>query len=365
MTNLFVCTTQYQLFNIINLINSYYSKDNNKLIVIKIRENSGKIISEIANKSLIFNNVDYLELGQAYFDVYNKFEKIKYYFNCISKILFSQTLKLNGTNIDRLFITGTDIFSRIISCKLLKKYKNMDLFYYEDGMASYFDVISSKIYDNKNKILKARFGFYLIDKCQAMFVYMPEYVLDNPRKITICKINHVNSESEYAKNMYRIFSGKNPENRVKENKLECIYFDGNFDKNEDLENSQQLISTIQMNIKRELIVKPHPQTKEKWKTEKIKILDIKESFEIYSLNNSCEGKVLISVISTACVTPKIIFGQEPKVILLYKLFTNSELYWNGIDKIFKEIKKSYSNPFDFAIPENIDELRFVLRRWNL
>lgn len=89
------------------------------------------------------------------------------------------------------------------------------------------------------------------------------------------------------------------------------------------------------------------------------ILQIEDSLEIIELKQAFDDKVLISIISTACLTPKMIFGEEPYVILLYKLFENNDTRWTCIDNFMKCVQKLYCQN-KFFIPLNIEELKELL-----
>ena len=84
----------------------------------------------------------------------------------------------------------------------------------------------------------------------------------------------------------------------------------------------QLWGTVSEYIaKNKAIVKAHPRQKESALRELG--YDIYDRFvipwEVLAFNHDMNEKTLISFFSTSCVNPKIMFDEEPRVILLYKL----------------------------------------------
>ena len=83
-------------------------------------------------------------------------------------------------------------------------------------------------------------------------------------------------------------------------------------------------------------------------------------FEVICVNSNIEEKVLITIGSTAVLTPKIIFDKEPKVIWLDRLILG-ELVDNNRMELIERIRKMYRNPERLIIPENIFELKKALK----
>ncbi|WP_407370233.1 hypothetical protein, partial [Carnobacterium sp.] len=111
----------------------------------------------------------------------------------------------------------------------------------------------------------------------------------------------------------------------------------------------------------DIIVKLHPRTKNMELRNEIKEFKSTMPFEIFNLNNSMKDKVLISVFSTACLNPKIMFNEEPIVILLFKLLDLSTMtnFNKTTYDIAYNVKESYTSK-RFFIPETTEELEFIL-----
>lgn len=364
MKNFFICSTPYQLFNIVNIVNAYYQKDTNYLGILDLKHDNSNYILTCAKSMDIFDVIKIINSGKSSFNPKKKIEKISYYLNCVVRIIFPALMKANFNDLDRLFITGTEVFSKIISYHLLSRNNICSLYYYEDGLASYYDVINYRIYDLKNAMLKSRFGYYLIDKCKALFLYEPIYLIENSTSLEIKRIPQITINSLYASNIYKHFVKNKCSEVLLEN--QCIFFDSNFENRVDIEDSVKLQEIIQQYSKNTILVKRHPLSNcNYWEKEKTKIIDVKENFEIYCLVHSIQTNTLIGVISTACLLPKIVFNCEPRVIMLYKLFTNCGIYWKNIDSLIQKIKRQYSKPENFMVPESIEELKMIINEWRL
>lgn len=364
MKNFFICSTPYQLFNVGNIINTYYKKDTNYLGILDLKYDNTDYMLRCAKSMDIFDVITIINNGKCNFDPKKKVEKMLYYLNCVMRICFPALMKVNFDELDRLFITGTEVFSKIISYYLLSRNNKCNLYYYEDGLASYYDVINYRIYDKKNTILKSRFGYYLIDKCKALFLYNPIYLIENSTNLEIKRIPQITINSQYALSIHKHFVRKKCDELLLEN--QCVFFDSNFENRVDIEDSMKLWEIIQQYSNNIILVKRHPlSNRNYWDEEKIRIIDIDVGFEIYCLAHSIQTNTLIGIISTACLLPKIVFNCEPKVIMLYKLFANCDIYWKNIDCLIQKIKGQYSEPENFMVPETVEELKMIINKWGL
>lgn len=83
-------------------------------------------------------------------------------------------------------------------------------------------------------------------------------------------------------------------------------------------------------------------------------------WEIYNFYNKLEKKILISYNSTACFTPKIIYDEEPTIIMLFKIKELGIKNENYNDAFLKNIKKIYKDPQKIIIPTTFFELKKVV-----
>ena len=70
------------------------------------------------------------------------------------------------------------------------------------------------------------------------------------------------------------------------------------------------------------------------------------------------NKTIMSIFSTACIYPKILYDDEPRVILLYKLIGFDYTFFGEEMLSFVEsVRELYRDKDRFFVPESWDELR--------
>lgn len=354
MKNVFICTTQYQLFNIVNIINQKFSLDTNDLLIVGFIPELKTRIIDLAKKSNKFNHILFVKTGRAD-------GTLKSYLGCIFKILFPCLIHVKPYEIDRLFITSTEVFSRIIAYKFFTVNKLLKLYYYEDGLESYMEVLDSSTNNRTNYLLGLRFGYSLISKCRGMYVYKPKYVISNPYNIILYMINPVQLGSSYAKELYNIFSVEKPAGIKSGSKL---FLDAWFINGSDKADSARLLSIIQNVVKESLVIKPHPSNYDISRKNNVNynLVESKDNFEIMYMADRLINVTLISAFSTACLLPKIIFNEEPNVILLYRLYERYPGIWKNGEEFYLRVQNDYKNPKRLSIPRTQAELEEALRR---
>ena len=110
----------------------------------------------------------------------------------------------------------------------------------------------------------------------------------------------------------------------------------------------------------EVIVKKHPRSS----AEDYQNIRYFEStgipFELFCLNINMNDKILVSHSSTAVTTPKILFDQEPTVIVLTKLLDPITGEKNLFEDFFQAVRNTYHNKNKFLIPSSIEELNEIV-----
>ena len=115
--------------------------------------------------------------------------------------------------------------------------------------------------------------------------------------------------------------------------------------------------------KGELVIRLHPHDASTIDLPGV-VFDKKRSlWELVCINEVNDKNVLIGYCSTALITPKFIFDEEPIIICLYKLveFQNKEKA-QEIDNVFVRLRESYRRKERVMIPRNITELGSMLEK---
>ena len=73
-------------------------------------------------------------------------------------------------------------------------------------------------------------------------------------------------------------------------------------------------------------------------------------------------KKLIAWDSTAVLTPKLFFNEEPEVVLMYRIFkVKKEALNPETDRLYTSFRESYDKIEHFSIPQTYEELiSFIL-----
>lgn len=355
MNNVFICTTKYQLFNIVNILKSNFADDTNDLYVLNCIADVYKEIAEIAKKISVFSVIKIIDAGK----VNSSGES---YLNALSRAVFPQKMGIVYKSYDRVFITGTEFYSRLIAAIYLNINKKCDLLFYEDGMGSYTDVLSNRFEIRSNKLLELKYHVSFVDRCKGMFVYKPDYICGNPHDIAVKPIKNLVAGDSYSQFLYEMFTHDISEPNFKEN---VLFFDAFFTDKTDINESNGLIRLITEIIGDDLVVKPHPSCKELWIGKDTKIFDTNDSFEVNYLMAGMGNKIFISAYSTATLLPKLIFNEEPRVILLYNLYSKFPDVWKNGDKVYRMIQNDYQKKDRFFIPENREQLIDILHHFVL
>lgn len=116
------------------------------------------------------------------------------------------------------------------------------------------------------------------------------------------------------------------------------------------------------------IVKSHPRQKDSILREIG--FDIYERYtipwEVLSFNQDMRNKTLLSIFSTACINPKLMFDEEPRVIMLYKLIgVDYSFFGKGLIKFVEGVGELYRDKDKFFIPETWGEFEDYCIRYKL
>jgi len=112
----------------------------------------------------------------------------------------------------------------------------------------------------------------------------------------------------------------------------------------------------------DVLCKPHPKSTVRTKAD-IRVYPYQDiPMEIlYAGMDNLDDHVLISLVSSAVFTPKILFDAEPTVICLYKVF-GVERTIQRFDGIFNKFRNTYRNKDKVLAPNTAEELKKELKR---
>lgn len=349
----FICATPLQIFNAVNIMLHDFPNSKMDIYALTFRTDLKKIF-DCMDKSEIINNIYYInELLRNN----NKFQVIKDYIQ-VKKVIKNIIPKQKEYYTD-VFTTwvggyGTAVYSSIV------KSNHVKLHFYEEGIGVYKHRIF-EYYGGIKKLYKV-----LGDKCEAdnledIYLYAPDIIykenryktkkiaaIDKEKKDDIKQINSVfnlNHKINYDQNIVYL-----------ENYLEPSIY-GVYEQTKILNNLD----------KNKIIVRKHPITKsDVYEKENLKIdsnQEIPWELLLMNLENSQE-KVFITILSTAVFSPKLIFDEEPTIVILAKAIAEelrgksvyAENFWTKeFEELVYKLKEKYSEPQKVVIPESLTQ----------
>jgi len=359
---LFICGTPLQIFNVVNLATTTFRNEVIDVYILDHANSNYNCYLEL-RKHNIFNNVYYIKSktltgGNSTIKIFRYIKTAKHFIN--SKIILSQLEKSN-VKYDSIFISTTDVASQIIYYYYKNKFNSTKLFMYEDGIlltCNYFYFKTSQI---KKFFIKILFRRDIINEYSGVYVYKPDFLITD-KSITINKLPTINKDDVKTLSLLNNIMGYK-DYYSKELNSKYVFFEQAFQFQNAIDKEVQLLEfIIKYTGLEDIVVKLHPRTDKNSYDRICRVSQVPVPYEIIELNNIVENKVLISIISTACLNPKIIFDEEPYVILLFKLidlFRYTPLNITLYDTVYK-IKNSYRDPNRFFIPETLKDLEEAL-----
>lgn len=361
----FFAATPYQVFNCVNILKNYYKNESADIYILTFACDISDLYCSL-KKSSIFKNV---YLFENIMKPKNKLGVIKDFIFTDSYIL--KTLK--NKKYDKLFLTCIGDRNDLFYNKLLKNNKNLELYFYDEGIGIY---INGFYQSSSNMLLfyKILNYKYSVENFKKVFVYNPELVMSDIN-CKLEKIPKVDKKSNFDL-FNRVFNHKIQDNY---DLYGYIYLDQYFSKYMD-ENEykktykfdhNRILKIISNKIgAKNLIIKKHPVTPDDQYSFSFYNVskDYKVPWEIIQLNFDMSNKVLITVNSTSVLTPKMIFNEEPYVILIGKALKNENpnlKFWNNnLDRMIFKFRCAYKKPEKIIVPESLKEFENKLEGIN-
>lgn len=223
----------------------------------------------------------------------------------------------------------------------------------EDGAGAYFGSIrltpDSRLYKKFYRTFNSNKDFY---DYQKLYLNNAELYTgkETDRIETIPKYNE-----EFLKEVRKMFADYMDIDDLKDRN---IYYFAQFLNNKDINIFIDGLLEDMNRYQKQIVYIPHPRHKD----DKIYPFAYANQKQIWELRQSniddLDRKLLISIHSTACFTPKILFDKEPYVLLFYDLCDDVVTTRNErFDKFVELFKKSYRDPDKIMIPSTVDEFK--------
>lgn len=345
--NLFLIYTPFQLFSVLNIIDSMDISNENHLVY--MNESVKKYTKNIKKNF----NVNILEYEFSFNTINKSRKRFIVYINIIKEMVqwkkLMTSVENTRTKYNQIFIPSDAVGCNVVFSHFYNINKQLILNVFDDGMGTY-----EKGYLNPNKkiiyskISKLIFGNFFWQNIRNVYCYKPD-LIDNENQIEIKsikmsdRVNNIisidgDSEIYKYKNKKIIYLDQGESNKILDDffELSKVYFKEN-----------------------DIIAKVHPRLTSCIPESYKNIDNSGKAFESIYANLDSEDIILVSSYSTACLTPYMIFDKFPYVIFLGSIESN-RLENVFESKYMKNIYKEYKMGRLF-IPKTMDELELNLQ----
>ena len=353
---LFVCSSNYQLLNAIMIV-----QRNNIVAEILITRESlwyGCDLSVLTQKGIFKETYKWTVLLERLADekIKKPSDKIKILTKKLITYLNKHAIWESLPNKDKRYevvhVAYVDSLTLWIYTYFKSSGSKLSLF--EDGTYSYgcLDVKKSHLRKFAELLLYRGSG---IDECVQMYIKHPERVkLGSHSKVRLIKIDeHFDNRTitDIILPLYRT----NPIS-ISKFKRPVIIFDQNLELSEVKELQRGLVKKV-VNIfgNEEVLLKLHPSSREINYGADITIFDEKLPFEVVMAYESMDKKLLVSIFSTACMSPKLDYNHEPFIIFTYRLYGDLFLIEDSYLEQIDQLRDTYVHKNRIAVPKNMTE----------
>lgn len=364
-----ICTTSYQLMAAIAICEQLNRTTD--LYIMGQFNDYDTIADKVSNEN-IFNNVYCVNEREVQKWRFNKkASKIGIHIREALIYLFPKRFVnriIKNTKYKHILISTMNAFTGRIVSRYMMKHDKTELLLYDDGIGSYCDP-EVKNHGRIEYILGCiSFGRRVMNTIPNRFLYSPDlYRACNilPQNCKLYTIKRWNDNDMHIKALDRIFSysvSDNVQGRVIAfESLERKTYPNDFD------TIIQCYNYVAQMVNEDFCIKMHPRNfdDQEFYAQKYNIYQSKLSvpFELIINHSNVKNMILMSVSSTACFTPKILFDEEPIVLFLNKLISRVEGHISNQDnnlKFILALKKSYRDPSRVLIPENFESFKKMI-----
>ncbi len=360
---LFICSTPLQLMTAINLRVSELVNDDVTLYILDHSHMYEEMYRKVSSAEL-FTKVILLKTKSFNRHWLQKYKIARYLIKAIEYLNYERvTAKLvdDTTIYDKFWVSFMDRSSWLIFLSYKKRNKNLELNFFEDGMGSYqlLTVRQNSLDEKLSHLLGVKSVF---EEMKALYLYEPSLATNTLYpSIEVKPLPKICGE-DTKELLNKIFSFDGSDLELLKNRY--IFFDSPFPSDEIHKKQLDIIDFFVEKLGDSFCVKLHPGTRLKDEEHRGYVSNVQTSIEMLCMNSDVSNNVFISVLSTVGVAPKLMFGQEPVIIFLYKIISLDKLNHSGDSFItfIENFTNTYTDPGRIFIPESMEELEEILLR---
>ncbi|MBD5552245.1 MAG: hypothetical protein HDQ96_13900 [Lachnospiraceae bacterium] len=369
----FFCSTPYQIFSVVSIMWQYYREEETDLFILDFFSGSDKYAEHIRTLGL-FSNVFHIngckrsdrilkdvkypekDFWKIRMRISHAFWKLYYYGRYAAELKKDH---IEPEKYSAVFFANGDPVSNIIGIYIKRKRLHILQYGFEDGGVDYIVELDKK-YRKMHKLER--------------IMGVPENVYHKD-KYWIYRPDQIYNRSKYVSKIERIFP---PDDEVKALILKIwdigktsyiprrYLFLDNFLEWEEMH--RIVDSILEIVGKDNFTFKPHPRRMDKlFADNQVEIWPASDiPFEAYLAARNYNNNVIISWYSTACFTPKFIYGQEPIIIFIYRIVNTSPINYGieEVDLMVNKLISAYEHKERIYIPNDINELRQIIEQIN-
>ena len=253
-------------------------------------------------------------------------------------------------------------FNVIFTTYFRKRNPKLRCVFLDDGIESYLDKNTEDTYSSVYRMVSRLTGIGgAAMRVEKLYVYLPELVAAKEKYREVSTLPPKKSPELKArmKDIFQYEVGSYGQN------YRVIYFDqlstGDFHNENLIRLQEKILGIISARWdSSQWMIKMHPRAVKDLYPDQSHKLVSSIPWELFCDDLVDENTVLIAVSSTACITPKMIYGKEPKVFLLEKIFINDRE--RKVCDFFERVKETYSSEKSFFIPESVDEFQDMVMK---
>lgn len=355
-----ICSTPFQMLNLLTMNEHNFKEEKVDVIILNHAAVNEKLYKKLKELDL-FHAVFFAETkhvangGKSKLEFVRDLKELSHF---RKKDYMLNQVPFEHVRYDKVLVPSDDPPSQVFWYHIKKNHPEASLYVYEDGTKSYtfFDLKFSKF---KSWYLKRLFGVGFFEEIKGAYLHHPKYFA-NHRHVDTFIIPPIDKSDPNVKEVMNDVFAYNKEEGTFDPATNFVFFDQAFQFDSELSAQQHIYQLIAKQIESErLVVKMHPRTEQH---DYQRTMAGNYPFEIMQLNNEMNEKVLISAVSTACLSPKLVFDEEPYVILFYKLM-DAPIFQQSQKAYFEfaeRVQADYRNSDKFFIPETEEELKEII-----
>lgn len=335
--SLFIIYTPYQLISAVNIIQMLDLRQSDCLIVHKnllvYKEEMAKYFS---------GDIYYFEeLTEKLFFENTFLTKISILYRIITAKKYVNKIKFLQNKYDSLYVPSDEVICRIVYRKVLTINPSVKLYLIDDGIGTYL----GNLFARKKLISKIIYSLLLTNRysedVKKIFCYHPELLDHKTIKVDFHEIEYdarIDIFHSFVSKYVSAYIGK-----------KIIYLDqGIFNE----QSKRILLYLAKVFGKDSILIKKHPRIGGCDFYKDYIIVDDGLPFEAIVSEIECSSCLIISHSSTGCITPYLLFGIKPKVILFYSM--DKKEHKTSIIDFVDSINRCIGEEY-IKLPNNTDE----------